>query len=469
MLHLLLFLVAVFSFIFFILPNNQKHGKYNLPPGPKGLPLIGNLHQLDPLIRTPHISLFNLAKIYGPILSLQLGCRSTVVIQSASVAKEVLKAQDHSFCNRPAMVAYRRLSYNGLDLAFAPYNEYYTEMRKICVVNLFSSKKVQSYAPIRREEVSRMMQKISSLSSASEIVNLSELVTALTSSIICRAAFGKSWLDKLSGLSSKLDRVFKDLDKFYDEIISDHLDPNRLKDDDHHQDIVDVLLQLQKEHCFSFELTLDHIKAVLMNIILAGRDPSACMIVWAMVELMRNPMVMRKAQEELRTILQDKSFIEEEDLPKLEYFRAVVKETFRLQPTNPLLILRETFEKCSIQGYDILPKTSLVVNVWAIGRDSKSWNQPEAFMPERFLRSPIDFKGRDFELIPFGAGRRICPGMILGVATFEIALANLLYSFDWELPSGLKKEDIDYDVVPGIAMHKKNPLCLMAKKFSPKI
>ncbi|KAJ8440097.1 hypothetical protein Cgig2_025296 [Carnegiea gigantea] len=192
---------------------------------------------------------------------------------------------------------------------------------------------------------------------------------------------------------------------------------------------------------------------------ISRKRSKSCMIVWAMVELMRNPMVMRKAQEELRTIIRDKSFIEEEDLPKLEYFRVVVKETFRLQLTDPLLILRETFEKCRIQRYDILPKTLLVLNVW----------QLVEILNLGISQKRLCLKGRDFKLIPFRAGRRICPGMILGVATFEIALANLLYSLDWELPSSLKKEDIDYDVVPGIAMHKKNPLCLMAKKFSPKI
>ena len=204
----------------------------------------------------------------------------------------------------------------------------------------------------------------------------------------------------------------------------------------------------------------------LQDIIVAGTDTSAAMVVWAMLELIKNPSIMRKVQDELRSTFRDRSFIEETDLSKLDYFKAVVKETFRLHPAAPMLVVREALQKCTIQGYDILPKTLVFVNVWAIGRDPQSWKDPEVFMPERFLGNSINFTGQDFELIPFGAGRRMCPGMFAGIATFELALSNLLYSFDWELPVGVNKEDIDCDVVPGIAMHKKNPLKLMAKKWA---
>ena len=189
---LLLILIAFLSLPFLVLLNLRKHEKYNLPPGPKGLPLIGNLHQLDPF--TPHIYLSKLAKIYGPILSLRFGQRPVVVIQSAALAKEVLKTQDHNFCTRPSLVGQQRLSYNRIDVVFAPYNDCFRELRKLCVVHLFSSKKVQYFHPIRREEVSKMIEKIYSLSSASNVVNLSELLMALTSSITCRVAFGKRYL-----------------------------------------------------------------------------------------------------------------------------------------------------------------------------------------------------------------------------------------------------------------------------------
>ncbi|KAJ8423689.1 hypothetical protein Cgig2_012244 [Carnegiea gigantea] len=198
----------------------------------------------------------------------------------------------------------------------------------------------------------------------------------------------------------------------------------------------------------------------------AGTDTSAAIIVWTMAELMKHPTTMRKVQEELRTLIQGKTFIDESDLSKLPYLKAVVRETLRLRAAGPLLIVREAIQKCSIQGYDILPKSLVFVSIWEIGRDPNFWSDPEIFIPERFLGSSIDFRGQDFELIPFGAGKRICPGLLLGMANVELALANLLYTFDWKLPVGMTEDDIDFDVLPGITMHKKNPLCLLAKKFS---
>uniref|UniRef100_A0A7C9AQ63 Costunolide synthase n=1 Tax=Opuntia streptacantha TaxID=393608 RepID=A0A7C9AQ63_OPUST len=184
-----------------------------------------------------------------------------------------------------------------------------------------------------------------------------------------------------------------------------------------------------------------------------------------MTELMKNPNIMRKVQDELRTLIQGKTFIDENDLPKFIYLKAIVKETFRFHTVAPLLIPHEVSQKCSLDGYDIPPHSLVFVNAWAVGRDPKYWKNPEVFMPERFIESSVGFKGQNFEFIPFGAGKRACPGMFLGLSTVELTLANLLYSFDWELPDGMKKEDIDTDVIPGLTMHKKNPLCLIAKMF----
>lgn len=183
-----------------------------------------------------------------------------------------------------------------------------------------------------------------------------------------------------------------------------------------------------------------------------------------MTSLMKNPRVMKKVQDEIRKLyVVEKEFINEEDIERLPYLRAVVKETLRLFPPTPLLVARESMEKCNIEGYEIQPKTMVFVNAWAIARDPETWEEPEQFYPERFLNSSIDFKGQDFELIPFGAGRRICPGMNMAVVTVELALANLVHSFDWELPDGIEEQDIDTEVIPGITMHKKNHLCLLAK------
>ncbi|KAJ0436680.1 putative cytochrome P450 [Helianthus annuus] len=201
----------------------------------------------------------------------------------------------------------------------------------------------------------------------------------------------------------------------------------------------------------------------LVDVLVAGTDTSAAVVVWAMTLLIRNPILMQKAQEELRNVIGKNGKIIEDDLSKLLYLKAVIKETMRLYPPAPLLVPQETTKDANVHGYHIKKKTLVYVNAWAIGRDHKSWENPGEFLPERFMTScDIDFKGNDFELIPFGAGRRICPGMPIGVVMVELLLANLLYLFDWGLPNDMTKEDIDFDAMPGITMHKKNELCLLA-------
>ncbi|THG01375.1 hypothetical protein TEA_006326 [Camellia sinensis var. sinensis] len=492
---LLLILVALPIFLFFfVLHKNRGNGQVLLPPGPPGLPFIGNLHQLDN--SAPHRYFWNLSKQYGPLMSLRLGSVPTLVVSSAKMAKEVMKTHDLEFSSRPSMVGPQKLSYNGLDWAFAPYNDYWRQMRKLCGLQLFNTKRVQSFHSVR-EEVHRMIEKISKLASEDKgsttqsmtlsqtsirsgsasinrpsagvdvwidvrivavlilrpsaaispccCINLSEMLMGLTSTTICRVAFGK----RLSGLYGRLEKNFKEFDKFYQEIIDDHLDPKRRKSNQ--EDITDVLLKLQNNRSLAIDITFDHIKAVLMNIFFGGTDTSAATLVWAMTALM---------QEEVRNLVGEKGSVDEDDLQNLPYLKAVVKETMRLHPAVPLLVPRETTQTCKIDGYEIPPKTLVYVNAWAIGRDPEAWDNPQEFLPERFIGSTIDFKGQDFELVPFGAGRRGCPGLYMGAVQVELTLANLRCAFDWELPVGMKKEDLDTEVIPGVTMHKKTALCL---------
>ncbi|KAK6277980.1 hypothetical protein POUND7_018303 [Theobroma cacao] len=181
---------------------------------------------------------------------------------------------------------------------------------------------------------------------------------------------------------------------------------------------------------------------------------------------MKNPRCLKKIQEEVISLIGKKGFVNEDDIQNLTYLKAVIKETFRLQPIAPLLIPRETIRKCNIGGFEIPTKTLVYVNAWAIGRDPEAWENPKEFYPERFIGSSIDYKGLDFELIPFGAGRRGCPGIHMGVATVELVLANLLYKFKWEMPAGMSNDDLDFDVKLGLSVHKKNALCLVANEIN---
>lgn len=199
----------------------------------------------------------------------------------------------------------------------------------------------------------------------------------------------------------------------------------------------------------------------------AGTDITFITLDWGMTELIMNPKIMERAQAEVRSIVGERRVVMESDLPQLNYMKAVVKEIFRLHPPAPVLLPRESIEDVIIDGYNIPAKTRFFVNAWAIGRDPETWQNPESFEPQRFMDSTIDFKGQDFELIPFGAGRRSCPAITFGTATVELALAQLLHSFDWELPPGIQTKDLDMTEVVGITMHRIANLIVLAKPRFP--
>ena len=175
---------------------------------------------------------------------------------------------------------------------------------------------------------------------------------------------------------------------------------------------------------------------------------------------------MRRAQNEVRGVVKGKEVVEESDLSELVYVKLVVKEALRLHPPAPLLVPRETTEDCRVGEYEIPSGTRVLINAKAIATDPEYWEHPFEFRPERFLNCSIDFKGQNFELIPFGVGRRACPGINFAIPLIELALASLLYSFDWELPPGMRIEDFDMEEAPGITMHKKTLLFLMATAYT---
>ncbi|XP_062081357.1 tabersonine 16-hydroxylase 2-like [Humulus lupulus] len=168
----------------------------------------------------------------------------------------------------------------------------------------------------------------------------------------------------------------------------------------------------------------------------AGGETSSTVVEWATAEMVKNPTVMKKAQEEVRQVFGGKENVEEENLNQLEFLDMIIKETLRLHPPV-VLVPRESRESCVIYGYQMAEKTKLVVNTWAMGRDPKYWTDPEKFYPERFHESCTDFKGNDFEFIPFGAGRRMCPGIFFALADIKLPLAQLLFHFDWKLADGI--------------------------------
>ncbi|KAF7033870.1 hypothetical protein CFC21_044943 [Triticum aestivum] len=462
----LLLLLTLVSLVLLIRRLSNKGLK--LPPGPSRIPILGNLHQLGVL---PHRSLRDLARKHGPVMQLQLGTVRTVVVSSAEAAREVMKTHDEDCCTRPVSPGMKRLFYDLKNVGFAPYGAYWHAMRKFFVVELFGVRHVEAAWHARQHQVEKLMSTLSSL--AGEPVALKEHILSLADGIIGMLGFGDMYnsdkfphhknlehvleeaiymqasfsaedyfpnivgrlVDQITGLASRRERIFRQLDTFFEVIIEQHLDPQRVKP--RNDDLIDRLIDLWKENSGTLNITRDHVKGNIFGTFIGGSDTTSATILWAMAELTRNPRLLERAQDEMRAVVGGNERVRPDDLAKLVYLKLVV-ETLRLHPPATMLLPREAMRDIQIGGYDVLAKTRIYVNVWAIGRDPANWpDEPEEFKPERLETSKIDFKGGHFELTPFGAWQRICPALPMSTATVEFTLANLLYSFEWVLPEGI--------------------------------
>lgn len=457
-----------------------------LPPGPPPWPIIGHLHMIGKL---PHRNLATLSQRYGPLMSLRLGSIPTVIVSSAQMAQQFLKTHDHVFCSRPPMRCAENLFYNSTDLTFLPYGHYWRLARRICVSELLSPKRLEYFRFQREEEVSvtmirSLLHKCATGSNA--VVDVTETVSAVVIDILCRLVFGRKysdgegydsrgframvpevssllgafdigdfipylkWMD-LQGLGRQEKKIHRRADAFYEKLIEDHLVQSDLQKP---RDFVDVLLAVSENTTPEVNLGRESIKPLLMDMLHAGTDTTSTALEWAMTELLKRPLLMKKAQEELENVVGPNRKVRESDLPHLPYLHAVVKETLRLYPPAPLMVPHESLHSCSLLGYEIPGKTRVIINAWAIGRDPTSWEDAEEFKPERFMGRSVDVKGQDFQLIPFGSGRRGCPGIQLAMVAVEFVLAQLLHCFDWRLPEGIQGPDLDMNEKFGISTRR---------------
>ncbi|XP_042062199.1 cytochrome P450 736A117-like [Salvia splendens] len=466
----------------------KRGGRKKVPPSPRGVPVLGNLHQLSLL---PHRDFLVLSKKHGPLMLLHFGRVPVLVVSSADAAREIMKNQDLSLADRPRYKAHKKILYNGKDVVFAPYGEYWRQAKGHFVLKLLSNKRVQSFRPIREEETALFVQKIRE--SSGQPVNLSHMFFNFTYDGVCRSALGRTysqsdkgkeflvlmmemtealgavsigefipclrWIDRINGFDKKVDRIAAGLDGVLEAVIRERLGNLAMGDsfeDKTEVDFLDILLQIYTHHVST---NWDTIKAIILDVFGAGTDTSAVVLEWTMTELLRHPKAMRKLQEEVRGIIGQKQDITDDDFDKMHYLKAVIKESLRLHPPFPLLLPRIATRDVKVKGYDVAAGTVVMVSFWAIGRDPELWDEPDKFMPERFLNSSIDFKGADFELIPFGAGRRGCPGIAYSMAVIELLVANIVAKFDWKLADG---KDLDMNEGPGITAHRVVPLHAVA-------
>ncbi|KAG2309665.1 hypothetical protein Bca52824_029413 [Brassica carinata] len=496
-----LFLLVCFILsCFFIISTTRSRRRKPLtaaatPPGPPRLPIIGNINLVG---KNPHRSFANLSKTYGPVMSLKLGCLNTVVITSPEAAREVLRTHDEVLSNRGSNNSINSINHQERSLVWLPSSSpRWRLLRKLSATLLFSPKRLEATKDLRMKKVKDLISFMSKSSEREEPVDISHAAFTTTLNIMSNILFSvdlgsfdplkesNGFQDTVIGvmeavgdpdaanyfpfmrffdlqgnskkMKDNMERLFRVFRGFIDAKIAEKALRNNPKDvTDGDGDFLDALLHLTEGD--EAELNTNDIEHFLSDLFTAGTDTSSSTVEWAMAELLSNPKTMAKAQAEMDYVLGQNGIVQESDIPQLPYLQAVVKETFRLHPPAPLLVPRKAESDVEVLGYMIRKDTQVLVNVWAIGRDPSVWENPTRFEPERFLGKETDVRGRDYELTPFGAGRRICPGLPLAVKIVPLMLASLLYSFDWKLPNGVASEDLDMDETFGLTLHKTNPL-----------
>ncbi|KAJ7972275.1 Cytochrome P450 family protein [Quillaja saponaria] len=501
-LGILLFLLASIFLVRAIFTKPQT--KLCLPPSPRALPIIGHLHLLG---KIPHQAFHKLSNRYGPLIFLFFGSKACVVVSSPEMARECLKNKETSFLNRSKTSNFDYLTYGSSDFALAPYGPYWKFMKKLCITELLGGRILQQHLPIRNEEIKLFIQLIHKKSHLGEPVNVGHELARLANNIISRMTLRRKcsskedegleisrlvkemcelagkfdvgdmiWFCKnldLHGYGKRLKSVRNKYDTMMEKIIKDHEEARKKKKDDYLtgggdegvKDLLDILLDFYEDEGCQIRLTRDNIKAFIMNMFRSGTNTSSVTIEWAIAELINHPNLMAKARQEIDSVIGHARIIEESDIPNLPYIQAILKETLRLHPTGPLIV-RESTEDCTINGYDIPAKTWLFVNVWAINRDQNHWENPLEFQPERFLneegKSELDLRGQHFHLLTFGAGRRSCPGASLALQIVSTALAAMVQCFEWKV-GGDNEENgtLNMEEGPGITLLRAHPLfCL---------
>ncbi|BFI28288.1 protein MpCYP829-like10 [Marchantia polymorpha subsp. ruderalis] len=458
------------------------------PPGPPSLPLIGHFHHL--LFGLPHHSLARIAEKYGPIVWLELGAVNAVLVSSSDMAREFLKTQDHIFASRPSGILVEKVFKKAQGIIWSPLNDHFRLARKINSTELFSEKRMDSFKDLRRQMTFRTLRTAFEEGHAKRYINLAGLMHNQFLSLTTRMLFqldghaqnkdlleivddftSAGWfvIEEFFPLLKPLDlsgqvRRLKNIGERYFELMDSIID-NRLKENSNsksntEEDFLDVLLATSK-------FSRVQVQILLLDIIMAGTDTSSDTIVWAITELLRHPNILERLQSELDDVIGTERLVEEADLNNLEYLQAVVKETLRLHPVAALGVPHYSTEATKVAGYDIPANTRVMLNLYAIGRDPKVWENPLKFDPSRFLNSPVDVRGHHYEVLPFGAGRRKCPGMNLGLVSVAYNLAQLVHACSISLPEGWTHVDVDVEEKMGVVVTRRNPLNLLIKRRLP--
>lgn len=482
--HVYSFLCLLLVIVAVKLLLQTRKKRRNLPPSPPAIPFIGHLH----LLRQPiHRSLENLSKKYGPIISLRLGPRPVVVVSSPSAVEECFTKNDTVFANRPQFLAGKYLHYNNTTLASASYGDHWRNLRRICAIEIFSSSRLNAFLAIRKDEIRRLVCRLHRDSSDGFAkVELRSMFMDFTFNIVMRMIAGKRYygedvklveeatkfketlqgyaaLSELTNLGDVFP-IFQSVD--YNGFIkrctglSNRMDLilqgliDELRREKNGNTMINHLLTLQESEPEYY--TEEIIKGLILIMLLAGTKTLVTSIEWGVCNLFNHPDVVKKAREELDTQIGHERLIDESDFSKLHYLQSIILENLRLYPVVPLLAPHMSSADCEVGGYDVPAGTILLVNAWAIHRDPQIWEDPESFKPERFE----NWKSEAYKHLPFGLGRRACPGEVLAHKIMALTLGSLIQCFDWE---GVGGKEIDMTEKMVNLMSRAEPLEVMCK------
>ncbi|XP_077220999.1 flavonoid 3'-monooxygenase CYP75B137-like [Tasmannia lanceolata] len=471
---------------------NTINGTLPLPPGPMGLPLIGNLPFIEPDL---HRYFLKLSKIYGPIFKLRLGNKLCIVLHSPSVVKEALKDNDITFANHDKLAGAEIITYGGNDIVWNPYGPEWRMLRRVSVHDFINNTTLEVGRAFRRKEIRRMVNTL--YHHAGTPVNIGDYTTQTIfntmTSMLWGGTVGKDTkvasefkevlagiVDllgqpnisdlfpiiarfDLQGVERKMKGLMSWFDQIFDDILDQRIEMNKATGDDKGEtkDFLDILLQLKNGADPKTVLTMSHVKALMLDLAIGGAETTSTTSEWAMTELMTHPEVTEKLQQELETVVGKDDIVEEHHISKLHYLDAVVREILRMHPGLPLLIPHMPSESCQVGGYTIPKGSRVFINVWAIQRDPSVWDDPLEFKPERWFNpnnANVELNGVDFRFLPFGSGRRTCAGFTLAERMLTYNLSSLLHSFNWRLPDGGK---LEHEEKFGLVLKKKNPLIVI--------
>uniref|UniRef100_A0A1W7HBR5 Cytochrome P450 n=1 Tax=Scoparia dulcis TaxID=107240 RepID=A0A1W7HBR5_SCODU len=458
-----------------------------LPPGPTPWPIVGNIPHMIKGSSMPHVFLTNLAKTYGPLISLKLGTKCWIIASSPEAAMEILKTKDRILSGRyvPHAFPIPYPEINKSSIAWSECNDFWKNLRTLLRTHLFSNNAMESQAQVWEKSITQLVEFVRS--KEGEVLKIADLVSATAFNLLGNALLSRDFLnlDDVMNGDGGLRGVMREylatlaapnLADFY-QIFKNHDVQGLCKKS---RDIADKIravwepiIEQRRGSGSSYSGQKDYLDTLLQNgfsndqinvqfleLFTAGTDTTSSTVEWTIAELMRNPESMEKVRAEIEDGIKE----EDLDVLQLPYVQACIREALRLYPPAPLLLPHRALETTQVMNYTIPKDAQIMVNLWAIGRDPSVWEEPLKFKPERFLESNIDFKGNDFEFIPFGAGRRICPGLPMAIRTIPLILVSLIRFFDWSLPFGKDpRSELNMKEKFALSIEMEHPLELIPK------